>query len=620
MKKTKQRLTFLIYLSIFCHSITAQITHLEPLNWWIGMANPSLQLLVHGKEVGELTPFITYKGVTIKKITKGDSKNYLFIDLHIAKNAAAGTFKILFKKGNATIYTHDYTLLNRQQKGADFRGFHTADVMYMIMPDRFANGDESNDIVTNTLENKINREAEGARHGGDLKGITTHLDYIAAMGFTALWINPLLENNMPAYSYHGYAITNHYAVDPRFGTLEDYKTLAINAKNKGIKLIFDGVINHIGSNHWFMQDLPFKDWVNFPNTKYLTTHRRTTNQDSYASQYDKTLMTKGWFDVTMPDMNGANPFVATYLIQNSIWWIETLSLGGIRQDTYGYSDSEFLSKWSCQIMTEYPNFNIVGEEWSYNPLIAAYWQAQKAKTYNYKSCLKSTMDFPLQRSLVQALREKDDRYATKGWITLYEALANDFAYADPQNLLVFADNHDMDRIFTQLNEDVQLTQMALTYLLTTRGIPQIYYGTEVLFENTKHPDNHGFIRSDFWGGWKGDTKNAFTGEGLTAAQKEMQTYMKKLLNWRKNEPVIHQGKILHFAPFESMYVYFRYTNEKIIMVVLNKNEEVKNIDIERFKEILKPYSKANNIFTNEKVDLNALKVAPKSATVLEILR
>jgi len=463
--------------------IQAQISHVEPLNWWVGMKNPEVQLLINGSKVGETSPSIAYPGVSIKKVYTADSKNYLFLDVVISKKAKPGTFDIQFKKDGKIIYTYPYTLLPRQQDGSQLKGFDASDVVYLIVPDRFANGDSKNDVV------------EG-----------------------------MLENNMSAYSYHGYAVTDHYKVDPRFGTLDDYKELAQKARKKGIKLIFDEVLNHTGSNYWWMKDLPFKNWFNFQDSLVLTNHRRTVNMDLYAADFDKNLWERGWFDKTMCDMNGENPFMAKYLIQSSIWWIETLQLGGIRQDTYGYSDKTMLKNWSCSILDEYSNFNLVGEEWSVNPLITSYWQRGKKNHDGYDGCLPTVMDFPLQSALVEFLTTKD--LAGNGMSSLYEALANDFVYANPNNILVLGDNHDMDRIFMQLNKDVDLTKMALTYLLTIRGIPQIYYGTEILMDNTGHHKVDGLIRSDFPGGWSEDAANAFTGKGLTPEQLNAQMFLK----------------------------------------------------------------------------------------------
>jgi neopullulanase len=618
MKKYRLQLLVFIVLTIYANLI-AQINHVEPLNWWVGMKNPKLQLLIHGENIGETQPFIQYSGVTIEKTTKGDSKNYLFIDLMVAKNTKPGFFEISFKKNGKVVEKYSYELLPRQNNSSQLKGFSSKDVIYLIVPDRFVNGNEKNDVVPEMKENKIDRNFPGGRHGGDIRGIINSLDYIKDMGFTAIWPTPVLENNMPAYSYHGYAITNHYKVDSRFGTIEDYKELSQKAKSKGVKLIFDEVLNHTGSGYWWMNDLPFKDWLNYPNNYTGTNHKRTVNQDRYASNFDKDLWVNGWFDTSMPDMNGRNSFMANYLTQCSIWWIETLQLGGIRQDTYGYSDKEFLKNWSCELMNEYPNFNIVGEEWSTNPLIASYWQKGKINSDKYQSCLPSIMDFSIQSNLVDALKNFNSKDASSGLTKLYEALANDFNYADPNNILVFGDNHDMDRLFMQLNQDEELTKMALTYLLTIRGIPQLFYGTEILMDNTPNHKNDGLIRSDFPGGWKGDSVNAFTQKGLTSSQVKMQNYLKQLLNWRKGCSVFENGETLHFAPFEGMYVYFRFNKEKTVMMVMNRNENRKDFKLDRFKEIIGNKDYAKDIISNTSFSLkNNLSVDPKSVTIFEI--
>ena len=613
------KVTLLVFmLSMVLTTLFAQIYHVEPPNWWAGMKNQNLQLLVHGKDVGETTPILSYPGIVIQKVNKADSKNYLFIDLFIAATAKPGPISIFFVNDGDTLYSYKYTLLARE-KDIPVKGFNSSDVIYLLNPDRFANGDYTNDIVPATKEQKVDRKSPFARHGGDLRGMINHLDYIANMGFTALWPTPLLENDMPAYSYHGYAITNHYKVDPRYGTLDDYKELATKARQKGIKLIFDEVLNHTGTGYWWMNDLPFKDWINKVDSFERTNHRRTVNQDIYASEYDKQLWVDGWFDTSMPDMNGRNPFMANYLIQNTIWWIETLHLGGLRQDTYGYSDKEFLKNWSCRVMDEYPDFTMVGEEWSYNPMVASYWQRGKVNHDGYTSCLSTIMDFPLQSSLVQALNAKDSTSFTNKLTDLYETMANDFMYPDPKNILVFGDNHDMDRIYTQLGKDVELTKMAVTYLLTVRGIPQIYYGTEVLLDNTGNHKNDGLIRADFPGGWKEDVTNAFINKGLSADQTIMMKYLKQLLIWRKNNPVIADGKTLHFAPFDGVYVYFRYNDDKTIMVIVNKNAKDTVINTKRFAEILRNKSKAENILTGEVTSgLSSLKVKGKTVTVLNV--
>ena len=612
-----RKITFYFLLLVFSLPVFAQVERIEPMNWWVDMKNQDLQLLVHGKQIGETNPVINYAGVSIKKITKAESNNYLFIDLVISGNTKPGTFQLSFNKNGKTVFTYDYVLQQRIKNASQLQGFTAADVIYLITPDRFANGDVSNDVVTGMREKKIDRKNDYGRHGGDIRGIIDHLDYIAEMGYTAIWPTPLLENDMPESSYHGYAITDYFKVDPRFGTLAEYKELAGKATQRGLKLIFDGVANHSGSYYWWMNDLPFRNWINFSDSIQYTNHRRTVNQDPYASAIDKDLMVKGWFVKSMPDLNQENPFLATYLVQNSIWWIETLALNGIRQDTYPYSQKKFLEQWTCRIMNEYPRFSIVAEEWSTNPLIASYWQKGKQNKSGYEGCLKSTMDFPMQATLVQALTEPESW--DKGLPKLYEGLANDFVYANPNDLLVFGDNHDMDRLFTQLKNDVNLLQMALSYLLTIRGIPQIYYGTEILLENTAKPGDHGLIRTDFPGGWKEDPRNGFTGVGLSDDQLHIQSFLKKLLNWRKKKTVIYDGKTMHFGPAKGVYVYFRYNKEEMVMVVLNKNSTTTLVNTNRFEEMMKNKKQAANVLTGEQFSLSKqLTVPPKTVLILEL--
>jgi len=618
MQKIKM-LLFFLFTQYTTVTTVAQINHVEPLNWWVGMRNPNVQLLINGTNVGETTPSINYPGVTITRVTKGDSRNYLFINLAISKTAKPGILGISFKKQGKEVYSYRYELKKRQQEATAFKGFSAADVIYLLVPDRFVNGDTTNDVVAGMRENKTDRRFPGGRHGGDIRGIINSLDYIKNMGFTAIWPTPLLENDMEAYSYHGYSITNHYQVDPRFGTLDDYKELAVKMREKGLKLIFDEVLNHIGINYWWKNDLPFRNWLNNPDKYVQTNHRRTVNQDLYASNYDIDLWKNGWFDKTMPDMNGTNPFVANYLIQSTIWWIETLQLGGVRQDTYGYSDKKFLEQWSCAVMNEYPAFNIVGEEWSTNPLITSYWQQGKKNHDGYTGCLKTVMDFPLQEALVRSLTGKEDASYLSPFTKLYESLANDYVYSDPSNVLIFGDNHDMNRLFYQLNQNVNLYQMALTCLLTMRGIPQLFYGTEVLMDHVGHNKVDGLIRSDFPGGWQGDAVNTFTGAGLSPQQQWVQNYLKQLLNWRKNNSVITNGKLLHFAPFDGLYVYFRYNKEKMVMVVLNKNDNPTTFETARFKEILQGKTKAWDVTGKQEQQIGStLSVPSLSATVFEI--
>lgn len=609
-------------LLIFVQNIAmAQIDKIEPPNWWVDFEQSSLQLLIKGKDIGSASVEINYPGVTLAKVNTADSPNYLFLDLIIDSNTKPGNVDILFKIKNKTVKKVKYELKSRAKDGKDYLGFDNTDVIYLITPDRFANGDSGNDIIKGLKESTINRQDNYARHGGDIKGITQHLDYINTMGFTAIWSSPLLTNDMPTSSYHGYAMTDFYEVDPRFGTLEEYQNLSAKAREKGIKLIMDQVANHCGLGHWWMQDLPFKDWVNFQDEfekgeKIPTSnHRRTTNQDFYASTYDTQLLREGWFVDTMPDLNQKNSFMATYLIQNSIWWVETLQLGGIRQDTYPYPDKSFMATWAKAIMTEYPNFSIVGEEWSYNPLLVGYWQNEQKNKDGYVSHLSSSMDFPMQQLIVEALTE-EETWQT-GLVKIYEGLANDFAYAHPEKLLIFPDNHDMSRIYTQLNEEVTLTKMALAYILALPRIVQIYYGTEILMNDTEKPGDHGLIRSDFPGGWQGDTANAFTGEGLNSDQKDMQLFLKTLLQYRKNSNAIAKGKTIHFAPQNNIYILSRAFEDEHVLIVLNKNDHPVSLPLNRLDELGLSEKSFYNLITKKPVNLNnQLNLNQKGVLVL----
>lgn len=579
---------FLVFISSVNMGL-AQVDRIEPPNWWVGFKSEKLQLLLYGDDIGTANISLDHPYVRLQEVHKADSPNYLFLDLVIPGGTAPGKLEFKLIQPGKPDASFTYELHQRRYDDKVFTGFSSKDAIYLITPDRFANGDLTNDVVKSMRENTVNRKDDYGRHGGDIRGMIDHLDYISDMGFTAIWPSPLLENDMPEQSYHGYAITDYYRVDPRFGTLEDYQELGDKAREKGIKLIMDQVANHCGLYHWWMDDLPFSNWINnqsaFEKNKDIRTsnHRRTTHQDPYASEYDKEGMVKGWFVTAMPDLNQENPFLAQYIIQNSIWWVETLGLGGIRQDTYPYPDKHFMATWARSIMTEYPDFSIVGEEWSYNPLQVAYWQHGMSNRDGYQSYLKSTMDFPMQKTLVESLVEKENW--DSGLIRLYEALANDFHYASPKDLLLFADNHDMDRVFTQLNEDPVLTRMALAYVLIAPRIPQVYYGTEILMENSAKPDSHGRIRSDFPGGWEGDRVNAFTAEGLTAEQKEMQEFLKQLLQFRKDESTLHSGQTRHFAPENGVYVLFRYQSDKTVVLILNKNKSTVELDLSRFEEM-----------------------------------
>ena len=618
------------------------LTRVEPPNWWTGMKNDKLQLLVYHNNIGNYQPHISYAGIRIDTVSKATkSSNYLFIDLSVSKSTKPGKFDIVFKDSSGLEKKHTYELKPREKPAEDYVGFNSSDAIYLITPDRFANANTDNDTFEYLHEKTIDRSDDYARHGGDIQGIIGHLDYIDNMGFTAIWPSPLLTNDMHQSSYHGYAITDYYEVDPRFGTLAEYKELADEANKKGMKLIMDQVANHCGLEHWWMKDLPFDNWVNhqkafesLPTTveqmrtpegeydwgllnQYFTNsnHRRTTNQDLYASEYDRKGNNEGWFVPFMPDLNQRNPFMANYIIQNSIWWIETLGLGGIRQDTYPYPDKQFMSDWAGSIMTEYPNFNIVGEEWSYNPLLIGYWQEGNTNKDGYDSNLKSTMDFAMQKNIVDGLNEEESW--GKGLVKIYEGLANDFAYHSPKEIMLFPDNHDMSRIYTQLRGDITATKMALATILTLPRIPQIYYGTEILMEDFEKPGDHGLIRTDFPGGWQGDTTNAFTGEGLSTDQKEMQSFLKKLLNYRKSSKAISAGKTIHFVPFMGTYFLFRIAEDETIAVILNKNEIPITIDLKPYTETGLDGKTVKNIITgNSIVWKDHIELASKGVLIL----
>ncbi len=525
-----------------------------------------------------------------------------------------GSFEIQFKNEEKVVQTYLYELKAREKNSATREGFNSSDVIYLITPDRFVNGNPENDWVEGMKEHP-NRNDKDGRHGGDIRGIINSLDYLQKMGFTAVWLNPVLENNMTQVSYHGYSTTDFYKVDPRYGTNAEYRELNDELDKRGMKLIMDMIFNHCGSEHWWMEDLPMSNWLNnYPDIK-ITNHRHVVNQDPHVSEFDHNTMVNGWFVPTMPDLNQRNPFMEKYLIQNSIWWIEFVGLDGIRQDTWPYPDKDMMARWTEQVLEEYPDFNIVGEEWSMNPAMVSYWQKGKNNADGYKCYLPSLMDFPLQDAVSKGLNEEESW--GDGLVKIYESIANDFLYPDAENLVVFPDNHDMPRFYVQVNEDIDLLKIGLAYFLTTRGIPQIYYGTEVLMT---HPDgDHGKIRADFPGGWEGDKINAFSGEGLTDSQKYIQKYISKIQNWRKSKDVIHHGKLVHFVPEDGIYTYFRYNDNEAVMVILNKNETDKVLTTDRFKEIVAGFKSGNDIISSTQInDISEINVPAKSAMIIEL--
>ena len=611
----KNIILFIFLLPLYAFSQNS-IERVEPSFWWAGMNNTQLQIMVYGKNISQLKPQIKYEGISIQKTVSMENSNYLFIYLNIDKNTVPGDVKIDFiNAANKTVLTRIYPILKRKIDAALIKGYDNTDVMCLITPDRFANGDPNNDNIK-SMADSLNRSNKWGRHGGDIQGLINHLDYFKEMGYTAIWLNPILENNQPQASYHGYSTTDFYKVDARFGTNEDYLKLAEKARGKGIKIIMDMIMNHCGSGHWWMNDLPSKNWINYPDQFIPTSHRRTTLRDPYTSEYDRKLFSDGWFVKTMPDLNQRNPEMSTYLIQNTIWWIEYLGLSGIRMDTYPYSDKNFMRDWTCAVMNEYPYFNICGEEWTLNPAILAYWQKGKVNPDGYTSCLPGLLDFPMQNTLVKALTEGENWNA--GMINLYEMLSNDFLYADPYKHVIFPDNHDMSRIYSQVKDDFSLFKLAMVYFATMRGTPQFYYGTEILMSNTGD-NSHGNIRSDFPGGWIGDKVNGFTGEGLTTLQKEAQEFTKRLLNWRKTASTIHHGNLKHFVPQKGVYVYFRYTNNQKIMIVMNKTDKQQQLDLAQFAEMNIQGKKGKDIISETTIHFEKiLTINSRQPLIIEI--
>lgn len=582
------------------------------------MYHNEVELLIYGDNVSNLDVTLEkYDHVEIKEVKRYTSENYLFLTIAIAKNAAPGSLTFKFQNNKGKTFNRSYPLLKRTDDRKNIVGFDASDAIYLITPDRFVNGDPENDFVEG-LKEKPNREFKGGRHGGDITGIINSLDYIDNLGFTAVWLNPVLENDMPEYSYHGYSTTDFYKVDSRFGSNEEFKSLCSMARQKNMKIIMDMIVNHCGLDHWWMDDLPSEDWINQWPEYTGTNHRKTVVLDPYASQLDYKQFFDGWFVPSMPDLNQRNGSMAKYLIQNTLWWIEYSGISGIRMDTYPYPDMYFMSDWTKAVMTEYPNFNIVGEEWVTRPTIVSYWQKGKENPNGYTSYLKSLMDFPLQNALVTSLTGK--KTWTSSWTNVYEELGQDYLYPDPNELVVFPDNHDMSRIFTQVNEDVDLLKMALVYTATIRGIPQIYYGTEVLMKNPG-TDDHGIIRSDFPGGWKGDKINAFTGNGLTTEQKNIQEFIRKLLHWRRTNSTVHHGKLIHFSPQNQrdVYVFCRYDKNNKVLVVFNREDTSVEEGLKQYKEILGTAFSGKDVLSGATFkDATRISIPAKTAMIIEL--
>ncbi|OCW94443.1 alpha-amylase [Macellibacteroides sp. HH-ZS] len=607
----KNLLLSLIICLLFPGFLSAKGITAEPAFWWSGMKNPELQLMVYGENIASFRPSVSYPGVKLKSSVALESPNYLLVYLDV-ENAQAGSFDITFTKDKKQIKM-PYELKARKKDACKIKGFDSSDVLYLIMPDRFANGDPSNDNLVMKTAYKTDRNDPSARHGGDLAGIEKHLDYIEDLGVTAIWLNPVLENDMQGGSYHGYATTNYYRVDRRFGTNEDYVRLIDKTHAKGMRVVMDMIFNHCGSDHIWMKDVPSKDWFNNLDKYVETSHVKEVYFDPYASEYDTRRMVDGWFVPSMPDLNQRNPHVATYLIQNSIWWIEYSGVDGIRQDTYPYADYKMMVDWCNAIYREYPDYNIVGEAWMNQTMGTAFWQKDSKLNERGNTMLKSVMDFRLM-----GLSHSAFFGDAGGMQALYEHLAYDYAYADIYNVLRFLDNHDTDRFLPALPEKLDAFKQGIAFMLTIPGIPQFYYGTELLMNGTKQKGD-GYIRLDVPGGWPGDAVNQFEASGRTDIQNEAWNYMQKLLKWRKGNEVIAKGKMKHFVPQNGVYVYARNLNGKQVVVIMNGNAKESVLPLDRYYEILKGYTSGKDVITGKVVSLQKeLTLEAKDVLVLEL--
>ncbi len=597
-----------------------KIDHIEPENWYVGMKNSSLQLMVYGKNIRDSRVSVDYPGVKIDSLVRLDSPNYLFVYLNLS-GAKPGNMVLNIdgKKVN-------YPLKARTMSGDKRIGFDNSDVLYMLMPDRFASGRNITKPMKGLNPYVVDRSKPSLRHGGDLEGVRQHLDYFNQLGVTALWFTPVLENNLPDMnsqsSYHGYATTNYYRVDPRFGTNEDYARLVAEAHAKGLKVVMDMIFNHCGYDHPWVKDMPSKDWFNTPewmkkgDSYYLqTSYKLTPVLDPYASKVDKRETVDGWFVRSMPDLNQKNPHVMTYLIQNSEWWIETIGIDGIRMDTYPYADRKAMSQWMKILNEEYPNFNTVGETWVTEPAYTAAWQ-KDSKLSKVNSYLKTVMDFSFYDKINLAKHEETDAW-WKGLNRIYNSLCYDYLYENPSSVMAFIENHDTDR-FLENGKDTLALKQALALLLTINRIPQLYYGTEVLMNGTKEVTD-GNVRCDFPGGFAGDKHNAFTAEGRTKAENSMFNWLSKLLKWRRNNMVITKGKQIQFIPYKGVYVIARQWNNQTILTILNGTSQAVTLPLDRYAEVIGNHQEAKDVISGRKVKLGSeLQLKARDTKVIEL--
>jgi glycosidase len=605
----------LVFALLFNFLSFGQIDRVEPPFWWSDMNLSEVQIMFYGKNINQNEISVS-KGLTIKSVQKTENPNYLFVTVD-TKNVAAQEFVFTFKNGKNT-FTQNYSLKARKENSKFRKSYDSSDVIYLIMPDRFANGNPNNDNSKSTKEIS-NRSLPGGRHGGDIEGLIKNLDYIKELGATAVWPTPLCEDNDEAYSYHGYAQSDVYKIDPRYGTNEEYVKLSAELHQRGMKNIMDYVTNHWGWKHWMYNDLPTYNWIHqFPGYSQ-SNYRMTTQFDNNASKVDSKQCMDGWFVPSMPDLNQSNPMVLNYLSQNAIWWIEYADLDGFRVDTYSYNDKEGISKWTKAITDEYPHFNIVGEVWMHDQAQMSYWQKDSkiGAIQSYNSNLPSVMDFTLHDAIGNVFNE-DRQSWDRGMVQVYDNFANDFLYPNPNNLLVFAENHDTGRFNEIYKSDFKKYQMAMTLIATVRGIPQLYYGSEIGMKGDKGKGDAD-IRRDFPGGWNGDANNAFTKQGRTAEQQKFFEFSSKLFTWRKSKDVIHSGKMTHYVPDNNVYVYFRYNEKETVMVIINNNSDKQTLKINRFKESIQNLKSGKEVLSGKHFDLNNdIEIEGKSALILEL--
>ncbi|MCG9791849.1 glycoside hydrolase family 13 protein [Flavobacterium algicola] len=616
MLNTLKNNILLLLVTGLSWSSYAQIQRMEPPYWYTGMNNTKLQIVFYGSNIAQ-NEVSAPAAVPILAVTKTENPNYLFVTID-TKDLLPQELVFSFSKNKKKHFTTKYELKKRRENSALRESYSAADMMYLVMPDRFANGNPQNDNEKSMTE-KTNTKVENGRHGGDLEGIIQHLDYIQELGATTVWCTPLCVNNNARGSYHGYGQSDVYQIDPRFGTNADYLRLSNELHKKDMKLVMDYVTNHWGAQHWMIKDLPTYNWIHqFPGYAQ-TNYRMTTQFDPNASKIDARLCADGWFVQSMPDLNQSNELVLNYLTQNAIWWIESANLDGFRVDTYSYNDKRAIAKWTKAITNEYPNFNIVGEVWMQDQAQMAYWQKDSkiAAIQNYNSYLPSVMDFTFMDATAKVFDENEASW-NNGLIKLYENFANDFLYPNPNNLLTFVENHDTQRFNEIYKKDFKKYAMAMSVLATVRGIPQLYYGSEIGMAGDKSKGD-GAIRQDFPGGWQGDTNNAFTKEGRTVEQQQFFDFSSKLFRWRKTNEAVHFGKTTHYLPIDNVYVYFRYTTEKTVMVIVNNNLISKKIKTDRFAENILNYTTGKEVLTEIVVPLkNEITIEPQTALLFEL--